>query len=175
MRRIRDLLRRNVAISCWHIAEHESSAMWAVYAERGNGIVLRSTYARLVNSARDWPDDCYVGLVKYVDYETSVVGSGNFLSPFVHKRLEFQSERELRVAVSRMPTTGSEGMSVIDYSGSMPSGLLARVDLDALLESVVLAPRTPAWQADAIRSITTLLGFSIPIERSSLDRTAILG
>jgi hypothetical protein len=74
-----------------------------------------------------------------------------------------------------MPTTGSEGMSVIDYSGSMPSGLLARVDLDALLESVVLAPRTPAWQADAIRSITTLLGFSIPIERSSLDRTAILG
>ena len=43
LRRLREALRRNVAISCWHIAECESTAMWSQYAGRGSGIAIRST------------------------------------------------------------------------------------------------------------------------------------
>ncbi len=50
LKRLREALRRNVAVSCWHIAECESFPMWAVYAERGSGIAIRSTYSRMAKS-----------------------------------------------------------------------------------------------------------------------------
>lgn len=173
LRRLREALRRNVAISCWHIATHESTAMWAQYAGRGSGIAVRSTYKRLQESLARWECTTYTGLVEYADYDTVVFDGNNLLVPFMHKRKEFESERELRVVVSRLPA--QEGSMVLDYSVSMPNGLLAPVDLDTLVEAVVLAPQTPEWQFESLRALVAALGFRFPVERSSLDRAALLG
>ena len=44
-------LRREAAgkfgVSCWHIDEHESEAMWQLYTAAGQGIAIESTKARL--------------------------------------------------------------------------------------------------------------------------------
>jgi hypothetical protein len=176
LRRLRESLRRNVAISCWHIAEDESTAMWSQYAGKGSGIALRSTYARLITSLAAWQTPTYIGCVNYVDYQSTPVGSGNnLLAPFVHKRHQFASECELRAVISQTPASAQGGVSVVDHSVSMPPGILAPVDVAGLVDRVVLSPQTPDWQIDAIKDIIAALGHTLPLERSALDGEAILG
>jgi hypothetical protein len=175
MRQFRESLRRNVAISCWHIAECESTAMWNTYAAKGSGIAIRTTYPRILDSLASCPVPTFIGKVNYVDYETAIVGTPNFISPFVHKRREFESERELRIVTTRVPTTKQGDDSVLDYSLSLPPGVLAPIDLEAMIERIVLAPQTADWQANTLRSVVESLGHSFTISRSALDSEAILG
>lgn len=175
LRRYRESLRRNVAISCWHIAERESTGMWVQYAGIGSGIAICSTYTRLLASMSTWPTPTYVGCVSYVDYDGATFGSNQLLTPFVHKRQEFASERELRAVISQLPASDQSGVSGLDYTVSMPVGTLVPIDLAELVKRVVLAPNTPDWQVETIRDVTASLGYSFPIERSRLDGEAILG
>ena len=51
-------------------------------------------------------------MVKYIDYDTEFIDSGNFLGPFVHKRKSFAHEQEVRALVLKPPIF--EG--VVDFS-----------------------------------------------------------
>src|SRR5687768_17393094 len=43
-------LRRLTKISCWHVNEGESAAMWKLYLRESKGIAIRSTIGRLMSS-----------------------------------------------------------------------------------------------------------------------------
>lgn len=173
LRKLRESLRRNVAVSCWHVAERESTAMWSQYAARGSGIALRSTYARLVHSLRNWATPTYVGLVHYIDYdaETSEIGGNNLLLPFVHKRAEFSSEREIRAVISQIPASDRG----IDHSVAMVPGTLAPIDVAELVERVVVSPRMPDWELEALRAVIAKMDCKLSLERSRLNVTPVLG
>lgn len=177
LRKLRESLRRNVAVSCWHLAERESAGMWTQYAARGSGIALRSTFRRLVHALRNWPTPTYIGVVQYVDYddESAVMGGNNLLLPFVHKRTEFDSERELRAVISQAPATQKDGAPVLDYSAALPPGTLATIDVSELVEHIVMAPQTPDWQLEALKHVLASLGVRIPLVRSKLDGSVVLG
>jgi hypothetical protein len=175
LRELRTSFRRNVAVSCWHMAACESVAMWNVYAPKGNGIAIRTSYSRLVQSLAAWPTPIFIGCVNYLDYGTARIEGTSLLAPFIHKRREYDAERELRVIVSELPTTQQNGVAVIDYAGSMPPGIPAPVDLALLVEAIVLAPGTPVWQADSLRDVVSATDQSFPIEQSVLDRETLLG
>lgn len=149
--------------------------MWAQYAQRGSGIVIRSTFARLVDSLAEWEQATYVGCVRYVDFDTTSMGSANLLTPFIHKRREFAADRELRVVISQTPASQQEGVSVLDHSVSLPDGVLAPIKVPTLVERVVFAPGAPEWHIEAIRTVMSALGYDIPVAQSSLDREALLG
>src|SRR5258708_25573122 len=58
-------------VSCWHLNDVESAAMWELYASHGEGIAVQSTFARLVDSFQDDPSsmfNIYVGKVRYLNY-----------------------------------------------------------------------------------------------------------
>ena len=40
-------LKRLTKLSCWHIEDHESVAMWKLYSDLGKGVAITSTPARL--------------------------------------------------------------------------------------------------------------------------------
>jgi len=44
----------NTAINCWHISDHESVAMWKLYAAGAPGIAVRSTVERFASSLPLW-------------------------------------------------------------------------------------------------------------------------
>jgi hypothetical protein len=88
--------RKWTAINCWHMNDHESAAMWRLYAKTDEAISICSTF----NKLRESPDEkCYLGVVKYIDYDKEWLPDGNLLYPFVHKRLSFAHERELRAVI----------------------------------------------------------------------------
>ncbi len=52
---------RATAINCWHMADHESMAMWKLYSPDGRGVAIRSSVDRLLKcfpdgDLRDFPD-----------------------------------------------------------------------------------------------------------------------
>jgi hypothetical protein len=89
-------LRDHVAVSCWHINERESAAMWKLYSKSNEAVCIQSTFRKLYNAVRSVSQ---VGEVRYVDYETSWIPESNPLAPFIYKRLSFEHEREVRAII----------------------------------------------------------------------------
>jgi len=150
--------------------------MWNQYSESGKGIAIKATYTRLIESLEGWPTPFYTGCVSYADYERDVITGTTMLAPFVHKPREYQHEQELRIVVSQLPASpGPGGILQLDHSVAMPPGILAPLSLEVLVEEVVLAPKVPDWHRDAIESATKALGFTFPLQSSSLTRKGFFG
>ena len=88
--------RSNTFISCWHMNEHESEAMWRLYCGACGGIAIQTTYDKLVKSIAS-EFETYLGIVNYVDYTTATFQSGNAYWPVMHKRISFVHENEVRL------------------------------------------------------------------------------
>ena len=41
------IYRRSFFVSCWHLASHESAAMWKIYGAPGPGVAITTTAARI--------------------------------------------------------------------------------------------------------------------------------
>jgi hypothetical protein len=68
-------------VNTWHISHYESAAMWSTYTAQGMGVAVRSTISRLTESLTSDEEDIYVGVVKYIDYETEMMPFGNAMWP----------------------------------------------------------------------------------------------
>lgn len=95
----RRLMVESVYASCWHINEHESAAMWKLYAQSSDAIAIKSNVGLLKATLPDWVS---FSIIKYLDYDREAFDSDrwNFLEAFFHKRLSFQHEREFRAFAS---------------------------------------------------------------------------
>ena len=152
--------------------EVESAAMWAAYAPRGSGIAIRSSYERL-KVAFDPPGPIYIGTVKYLEYETQAVPELNLFDAYLHKRTSFAHERELRIVTERHLAPGFTS-SWRTEDGSPPySGDYISTDLATLIESVHLAPFSPAWFLETVQATATAFGLAAPVVPSVLDERPV--
>lgn len=161
--------RARTFVSSWHTQDHESAAMWKMYAKSGDGIAIESSYNRLVDCIANYSDfEIHIGMIKYIDYRREAIPRQNLLSPFMHKRKSFEYERELRALIwtpqNGKNTDGSDPLNnFISYMG-----LPVPVDLAILINRVLVAPTAPAWMLDLIKSVTTRYGLKVPIQQSDL-------
>lgn len=150
-------MRRYVYLNCWHLNEVESDAMWKLYGQRGGSVAIRSTVGRLKKSVRG-EYSVNVSRVEYMDYElpgtftAADPGQHNMYFQFIHKRLSFRHESEIRAIVWR----------ISENDPSLPFGLPIPVDFDTLVETVYVSPDAPKWYAEIVRSLCGRYG---------LDRT----
>lgn len=160
-------LRQVVVVNCWHMNEHESMAMWKLYANDGLAIAIESTYRRLCDTL-DVPlhsDAPYsegsvrIGAVRYLDPTSDSLWADRFWSRFLWKHVSFSHEREIRALVADFP------------SAAFPHefGVWRRVNLHSLIERVYVAPQSPQWFEDLVRAVVKRYGLQVPVRRSSLD------
>ena len=76
--------------------EGGSAAMWQLYSKTNEAVALKSTFFRLAN---ELDEKTYIGLVDYIDFENAGLPEGNTLYPYVHKRLSFSHEKEVRAVI----------------------------------------------------------------------------
>jgi hypothetical protein len=137
------------AVNCWHMSENESAAMWKLYS--GNhGIAIRTTLGAFKKSFDDAQAPVYIFEVEYLDF----VGSGLPLLPFhsgFAKRKSFAHERELR---------------------AMP-GTSVAVNLDALIETVFVAPEAEPWLKEVVEGVLNAYGTCKPVVQSVLYDKAV--
>jgi hypothetical protein len=155
-----ELARRRTYLSCWHMAEYESAAMWSVYAGQDRGIAVRSTFERLEACLHLEPEySMYAGRVEYIDYTIESPPHGNRFFPFLFKRRSFDYERELR-AVARVLRPGQED--------GPAEGVHVRADVRELMTRVYVSPDAPEWLVDLVERTVARYGYSVPVEQSDL-------
>lgn len=160
------LFRQHVALNCWHMNEYESAAMWKLYVKGNEGIALQSTFTLFKNSFNvHTEDDIFVGKVKYIDYEKDWMPEGNLFCPFMHKRISFEHERELRALLYRFPTKDEKmDMSVT----TIENGIFVSIDLNVLINAIFVSPTSPEWFYDLAQSIVRKYGLDKSVIQSSL-------
>ena len=165
-------IRRFTLLNCWHIGENESAAMWKLYLKTDEGVAIRSTFRRLADSFKACADRrVYIGKVKYIDYETDSFPEGKLVYPFVHKRMSFAHECELRAVIQLLPVP--EGLRVNWTKELSHGGVYVPVDVDLLLERVFVSPIAPAWFHELVTSVVRKYGFDKEVRRSKLGEDPV--
>jgi hypothetical protein len=152
----RKLMTNNTYINCWHMSEHEQAAMWRIYAE--NGLAIRTTFDRFTSSL-DYPEPIYAGLVRYINYSSDSVGNGGMFGNFMHKRLSFESEREVRAVLWH-----GDKESWFELEGH-PAGVYVPVDPELLVEHVFVTPKAPSWFLDLVEAVSQRYGLAAPVQQ----------
>lgn len=154
-------------VNCWHMNEHESAAMWKLYAQTNEAVAIQSTYQRLLNCL---PENIFVGVVHYIDYETQWLPEGNTMWPFVHKRKSFEHERELRALIQDLP---SNEKGIQTGMPNFESGRVVSIDPESLIEVVHVSPDSPEWFSELVKKITIKYKFGFEVRHSLLAKTPV--
>ncbi len=152
-------------VSCWHMSEYESAAMWELYS-REAGVAIRSCITRLEKS---FPPEVTGGswgirgnAVRYVDYERDNVagfdedGCVLMTADFMCKRKSFEHEHEYRLA------------TILEEDERDSLGKLVPVLLETLIEKVIVAPTAPRWMSEVIRQEVRTYGLNVEVIKSDL-------
>ena len=163
------------AINCWHINEHESAAMWKLYLKSNEGVAIQSTYSNLKASFID-VNDVFIGIVKYIDYETEFFPMDNDFIRFLHKRKSFQHEQELRAITSKFPKAPktNENIPAMDINQeTMEHGIAINIDINTLIQKIYIAPEAPSWHLDLIKGVISKYGYNFDVVQSKLNENPL--
>lgn len=161
-----------IYVNCWHINEHESAAMWSIYAGNAPGIAIVSTYDRLRASLACTDREISIGKVKYIDYSKVAIPFDNLLYPAVHKRQSFAHENELRAVIvdlKSLTVEGEDGVSRwnLDAEIGLP-GIYVRCDVEKLVKDIYVSPKSPDWYHEMVQSIIGKFELSFSVHRSDM-------
>ncbi len=147
-------------VSCWHMNEYESQAMWKVYSASDEAVCIRTKYRTLQELL---PDECYIGRVSYINYNEHHISDSNLFAPLVHKRMSFSYEREARAIIWDGDRMGQD----------LPSIRYVAVDLGQLVDRIFISPDAPDWFLDVVKGLAATYGLTTPIERSELSASPL--
>lgn len=157
-------IRQWTFVNCWHMNDFESAAMWKLYTKTNESIAIQSTYKQLYDCL---PENVFLGVVKYVDYETNIIPEGNSFSPFLHKRKSFEHEQELRAIIQQLPKK-------IQYNElNTNTGEAIPINLENLVEAIYVSPESPKWFFNLVNDITKKFKFDYNINHSILDKVPV--
>lgn len=155
-------LRQEMFLSCWYASEHESAAMWKLYLQSREGVAIRSDCDSLARTLDRSPLMARISMVRYVDYDRAAVPFGNLFFLFVHKRLSFAHENELRAIV-----WSSEDINKPQVQKDATS-LSIDVRPDELIKSVHVSPVAPKWFGELVEQVLRRYDLGVPVIRSNL-------
>jgi hypothetical protein len=142
--KINEQSRRSLYVSCWHLGDGESEAMWRLYCPGSNGVAIQTSYRKLATSV-DYDPFLYIGRVTYIDYETQGFPLNNLFYPVMHKRLSFAHEQEVRVVKTLSEFWGPARPS--------PEGIEVPWSIEKTIEAIYVNPYAPEYYYDAVRSV----------------------
>ncbi len=161
---------RATVVSCWHINEFESAAMWRIFAPSLEGIAVQSTVGRLCKSFKRLsmpsfetgictPLKLYVGKVDYRDFTSSDRKSPDIHDFVMRKPKYYEYEHELRLIIDLIHLLGTDyerpmELSEFERNLSERGGLRVGVDIYTLIEQiVVMSPPNQDWFCDLVKSL----------------------
>lgn len=184
-----DEKKKKAAISCWHINESESAAMWEIYSKGGHGIAVRTRMSKL-NAAIQKPNDYELEgfKVKYIDFDLEYKADYNYfeLLPFMNKRLEFEHEHEYRLMLYQHNLNSrpfKDGISmkaneIVRYGyvsklNDIPEdGIAIKVDPSSIIDEILASPYMKSYELSIIQKLLDLInnanGTDFIIKRSKL-------
>jgi hypothetical protein len=152
-------MRRFLHISCWHMNEQESFAMWKIYTASTDSVCIQTTFSKLANAL---PNNCYLGKVTYLDYFRDLIPGGNAFYPVMHKRHHFDYEQEVRAIVCNLDDQAAHGENP-------PTGVSVRINVAEIVEQVLVNPFSPGWFAEIVKDLCKRYELPSPVRQSALS------
>lgn len=150
-------IRESTFINCWHANEHESAAMWSLYAKTNEAISIQTDYLSLRNAL---PDDSFIGMVNYIDYKSEAIPEDNLFDPLMHKRISFEHEKEVRSVIWKEDLFGLKENNL--------TGINIGIDLNNVIKAIYISPTAPHWFYETVKDVTQKYGISSQIYKSDL-------
>lgn len=162
-------LRRMTKLSCWHARRHENVAMWERYRTAGRGVAVASTVGALKRSLCEFRlrpnygvEPIVVGAVRYIDYATEeMAGESSMLDVFMHKRVEYRDETEIRALLS-LRMAAEHGVEI------PADGVDVSIDARELMTEVRAHPEATPTEVEALADATRRANVDCPVSRSRL-------
>jgi hypothetical protein len=167
-------VRRTLFVNCWYMFRDESTAMWALYGNEG--VAVRTTYDRLIRSTdqrpRNGPSEASYelrdGIVAYSPPERKSITTNPWhMIPLVlQKRHWYQHEREFRLIYCD-DTQGSGVVDLGSVSEPPTKGKWIYCSLNEMVSSIVVAPNSPAYLEEVVRSVCDRFGLDPKLVKRS--------
>ena len=170
--------RKFTFLNCWHMRDRESASMWELYS--GQGIALKSTAENLRESLKKSNADVQISEVKYIDYEREKIDEKDTYSPFVHKRLSYKNEQELRAIIQQTPTVrvqreSNAGRGLYVPIGSdvtdtmLVPGKFVDVNLEQLISQIYISPSRGEKFEELVEMLSSEAKINVDVTQSELD------
>jgi hypothetical protein len=143
-----------VGVSCWHLNNVESAAMWDLYSKSGEGLAIKSNVENLIDSING---EVFYGQVQYIDYLKDMASNNTFESLF-YKRISFSHENEFRLIC----------FESIEEPFFQECGAYVKCDLNQLIDEIYIAPTAQKWFKETVESVIGKYGINKPVIQSSL-------
>ncbi|QKY19707.1 hypothetical protein B4589_004675 [Halolamina sp. CBA1230] len=170
--------RKFTFLNCWHSRDRESAFMWELYSDQA--IALKSTAGQLREALTESGEDVQISKVRYIDYQESKIDEEDTFSPFVHKRLSYENENEIRALIQQPPdvrpqreSDDSPGVYVPvgdDVTDAMLiPGKFVSVNLPELISEIYISPSRGEKFEELVKMLVSDAGLDIEVKRSELD------
>lgn len=180
--------RRTYFANCWHLANHESAAMWKVYGEIHNAVAVVTDLRRIDRALPEYKFSIQCGKVSYIDFEATTLDISNGFTPLLHKRESFEYENEVRLLI--WDTSIGYREAPINFNGRVQTttfglepeevelqpikpGLFVPCDVRELISEIRISPTSDGWFEDVVKDFCKALDISAPISRSDLTRAPV--
>lgn len=149
------LIRKNSYLNCRYEGEHESMAMWWLYAsgKEAKGVAIKTTIGRLKRAIGRMVE---IGRIEYIDYSAQWP---NVNEALWKKRISFEYEHEIRIRIT--PKTG--------LSFTPDEFMMLPADLNELIEAVYVSPMAEPWFRDVVEDVMDKYGVKKEVCHSRLD------
>jgi hypothetical protein len=158
-------MKSNFCVNCWNRYETESYALWKIYGGQDQGIMIKTTYAKLIDAFSKEPRNLYCSEVKYMDYSKDPSDIGNVIIPITRKRKPYSYESEIRLI------HGVDLKNGLDYDWSKEeykNGMMMKVDLSELIKEVIISPFAPKQLGALIGDLLAKYSIEASISQSIL-------
>ncbi|KPK75783.1 MAG: hypothetical protein AMJ79_09745 [Phycisphaerae bacterium SM23_30] len=163
--------KKYMAVSCWHLSEYESDAMWKIYAKYDKGIAIQSTYGSLCeelkNAKKNLPYLHQINRVKYIDHFTELFRDGGAMWLFdgvLHKHKSFEYEKELR-AVLYTSSSNIESHEWLNLQKGIPIPL---DNFSVFIKKVITSPYSQERFYKMLKSVSEKYGLVDKVLKSEL-------
>lgn len=153
-------------VNCWNKYNHESAALWKIYSNLNNGIMIKSSISLLKKSLAQSTEQIQLSEIHYINYNKDYMSDNNSYNPVIHKHIAYDYEDELRLIYRKMPEYGW----TYDWDKEkVQEGVFITCDPNTLIEEIVISPFTKNEFFELAFDISQNYGIKKPFKKSELS------
>jgi hypothetical protein len=170
--------REGFYVNCWYLFREETCQMWKEYGTEG--VAITSQYKLLKSALNAMGERAYIGQVRY-GAQHLLGKPANIFRYITTKRNKYAHEQEVRAflwipdpyAGINRHIDAENRVHQLPLTSPPPhvlQGQRRKVDLQALVTSIVVSPWASPSTLEKITQLVTDRGYEIPVQQSGLSR-----
>ncbi len=155
------VLKSNFCVNCWNKFDNESAALWKIYSDFSQGIMIKSSISNLVSSFEKTNEIIDLSEVIYYDRNRDIDESSIGISTIILKHKAYCYENELRLIYKVSANYDHDWTKE-----KVEEGIYIEADINILIEEIIMSPYSPKWFIELVENLSIKYGLIKKINKS---------